>query len=329
MNHIEKNIPNDANANSPFRGLGGTLLSIVSPVYRAENIVEELVKQVKEAVSTITDDFEIILVNDYSPDNSWQKITEECGKDNRVKGIDLSRNFGQHYAITAGLNYAKGDWVVVMDCDLQDRPDEIPNLYANAQKGYDSVFAQRTERKHSFLKQLLSRFFYSLFSYLTETKQDPSVANFGIYKRCVVDAILSMNDQIRFFPTMVQWVGFRKLYLPVNHAERFEGKTSYNFKGLLRLALNTILAFSDKPLRITAKAGFTIATLSFMVGLVYFVLFLTGHIHVLGFTSLILSVWFLAGVIMMILGVLGLYVGKVFEKVKQRPTFIVSQSCNL
>ena len=138
-----------------------------------------------------------------------------------------------------------------------------------------------------------------------------------------------MNDQIRFFPTMVQWVGFRKLYLPVNHAERFEGKTSYNLKGLLRLALNTILAFSDKPLRITAKAGFTIAMLSFIVGLVYFVLFLMGHIQVLGFTSLILSVWFLAGVIMMILGVLGLYVGKVFEKVKQRPTFIVSQSCNI
>lgn len=326
---MEKNIPYDANSNSPFRGAGGTLLSIVSPVYRAENIVAELVKQIKEAVAPITDDFEIILVNDYSPDNSWAKIAEECGKDIRVKGIDLSRNFGQHYAITAGLNYAKGEWVVVMDCDLQDRPDEIPNLYYNAQKGYDSVFAQRNERKHSFLKQFISRIFYALFSYLTETKQDPSVANFGIYKRCVVDAMLSMNDQIRFFPTMVQWVGFRKLYLPVNHAERFEGKTSYNLKGLLRLALNTILAFSDKPLRITAKAGFTIAMLSFMVGLVYFILFLSGHIQVLGFTSLILSVWFLAGVIMMILGVLGLYVGKVFEKVKQRPTFIVSQSCNL
>jgi len=304
-------------------------ISIVSPVYRAENIVAELVKQIKEAVAPITDDFEIILVNDYSPDKSWLKITEECAKDVRVKGINLSRNFGQHYAITAGLNYAKGEWVVVMDCDLQDRPDEIPNLYAKALEGYDSVFAQRTERKHSFFKQLLSRIFYNLFSYLTETKQDPSVANFGIYNRCVVDAILNMNDQIRFFPTMVQWVGFRKLYLPVNHAERFEGKTSYNLKGLLRLALNTILAFSDKPLRITAKAGFTIAMLSFIVGLVYFVLFLMGHIQVLGFTSLILSVWFLAGVIMMILGVLGLYVGKVFEKVKQRPTFIVSQSCNI
>jgi polyisoprenyl-phosphate glycosyltransferase len=304
-------------------------ISIVSPVYRAENIVAELVLQIKESVTLITDDFEIILVNDFSPDNSWTKILEECSKDVRVKGINLSRNFGQHYAITAGLHYAKGEWVVVMDCDLQDRPDEIPNLYRNAQKGYDSVFAQRIERKHSYFKQLFSRMFYALFSYLTDTRQDPSVANFGIYKRCVVDAILSMNDQIRFFPTMVQWVGFRKFYLPVNHAVRFEGKTTYNVKGLLRLALNTILAFSDKPLRITAKLGFTIATLSFVVGIVYLVLFLTGHIQVMGFTSLILSVWFLSGIIMMILGMLGLYLGKVFEKVKQRPSFIVTQSCNL
>lgn len=304
-------------------------LSIVSPVYRSENIVEELVKQIKKNVSTITDDFEIILVNDYSPDNSWQKITEECAKDKRVKGINLSRNFGQHYAITAGLNYTQGEWVVVMDCDLQDRPDEIPNLYRKAQEGWDTVFAQRVERSDKFLKLFLSKLFYKFFSYLTETKQDPSVANFGIYNRCVINAILEMKDQIRFFPTMVQWVGFRKYYLPVEHASRFEGKSSYNFKGLFRLALNSMLAFSDKPLRLTIKTGFTIATLSFLIAVVYFILYLTGQIQVLGFTTLILSVWFLAGVIMLILGVVGLYVGKVFEKVKERPIFIIQNKCNL
>ena len=304
-------------------------ISIVSPVYRAENIVSELVKQIVASVSTITSDFEIVLVNDASPDNSWQKIEQECAKDIRVKGINLSRNFGQHYAITAGLSFAKGDWVVVMDCDLQDRPDEIPNLYRKAQEGFDSVFAQRKVRNDSFLKRSMSKLFYSFFSYLTETKQDPSVANFGIYNRSVIDAILSMHDQIRFFPTMVQWVGFRKFYLPVSHSERFEGKTSYNLKALTRLAMNTILAFSDKPLRLTAKLGFFIASISFLVGIFYFVFYMTGHIQVLGFTSMILSIWFLSGMIMMILGMLGLYVGKVFEKVKQRPTFIVSQTTNL
>lgn len=308
---------------------GKVHLSIVSPVYRAEKIVSELVKQIKESVSTITDNFEIILVNDCSPDNSWEKIEYECAQDLRVKGVNLSRNFGQHYAITAGLNYTKGEWVVVMDCDLQDRPDEIPNLYKKAQEGWDSVFAQRTVRNDSFVKRFMSKSFYSLFSYLTETKQDPSVANFGIYNRCVVDAILSMHDQIRFFPTMVQWVGFRKFYLPVKHSERFEGKTSYNFRALAMLALNTILAFSDKPLRLTAKLGFFIATISFVTGIFYFIMYLTGHIHVLGFTSMILSVWFLSGIIMMILGMLGLYIGKVFEKVKERPTFIVSKTTNI
>ena len=304
-------------------------ISVVSPVYRAENIVSELVKQVMEAVSTITEHFEIILVNDASPDDSWKKITEECGKDKRVKGINLSRNFGQHYAITAGLNYAQGEWIVVMDCDLQDRPDEIPNLYRKAQEGYESVFAQRKERNDSFVKRVFSKAFYKLFSYLTDTKQDPSVANFGIYHQKVIEAILSMKDQIRFFPTMIQWVGFRKCYLPVKHSERFEGKSSYNFKGLFRLALNSIIAFSDKPLRLTVKTGFLITTLSLLVMAVYLVMYLTGHIEVLGFTSLILSFWFLSGIIIFILGFVGLYIGKTFEKVKDRPTFIIQEKVNV
>lgn len=304
-------------------------ISVVSPVYRAENIVEELVKQIKVALAPLTNDFEIILVNDYSPDKSWQKIRDECAKDKRIKGINLSRNFGQHYAITAGLNYTKGEWVVVMDCDLQDRPDEIPNLYRKAQEGFDSVFAQRKVRNDTFFKRFLSRFFYTLFSYLTETNQDPTVANFGIYHRCVIDAILSMNDQIRYFPTMVQWVGFRRYYLPVEHASRFEGSSTYNFKGLFQLALNTIIAFSDKPLRLTVKIGFTIASLSFLIALIYIILYFTGYIQVLGFTTLILSLWFLGGIIMLLLGVVGIYIGKVFEKVKQRPIFLIQNSCNL
>jgi len=304
-------------------------ISLVSPVYMAEKIVGELVSRIIESVSLITGDFEIILVNDSSPDASWQKILEECEKDKRIKGINLSRNFGQHNAITAGLKFAKGEWIIVMDCDLQDRPDEIPNLYRKALEGYDTVFAQRLYRSDSFPKRYLSKIFYALFSYLTETKQDPSVANFGIYRKCVVDAILNMKDQIRFLPTMVQWVGFRKYYLPVQHSNRYEGKTTYNFKSLLHLAMNNIVAFSDKPLRLTAKAGLIIAMLSFITGIIYFVLYLIGSIQVLGFTTLILSIWFLAGIIILILGVLGLYVGKVFEKVKERPTYIISDKCNI
>jgi len=218
---------------------------------------------------------------------------------------------------------------VVMDCDLQDRPDEIPNLYHKALEGYDSVFAQRTERNDTLFKKLFSKLFYKLFSYLTDTKQDATVANFGIYRRCVIDAILSMHDQIRFFPTMVQWVGFRKFYLPVEHASRFEGKSTYNFKGLFRLAMNTIMGFSDKPLRLTVKVGFFITLLSVLVAIVYLGLYLSGRIQVEGFTTLILSLWFLSGFIMFILGILGLYIGRMFEKVKERPVYLIQDKCNI
>ena len=303
-------------------------ISVVSPIYKGEKMVAELVRRIKDNVLPITESYEIILVNDASPDNSWEEIKKECATDTRVKGIDLSRNFGQHYAITAGLNYAKGEWVVVMDCDLQDRPEEIPNLYNKAQEGWDSVFAQRIRRSDGFIKRMSSKAFYALFSYLTETKQDPSVANFGIYNRKVINAILSMHDHIKYFPTMVQWVGFRKYYLPIVHDERLEGKSSYSFGRLLHLAIDTIIAFSDKPLRIAAKLGLIIAFGALIVGVIYLSRFYMGDIEVLGYTSIVISVWFLGGIIIFLCGVLGIYLGKTFEKVKGRPVFIMDRHLN-
>lgn len=344
-------------------------ISIVSPVYRGEKMVAELVERIVHAMdqlavdntaavplnseatatsanrvpidgmaisanstispSTNTFAYEIILINDASPDRSWEEIKKQCEVYPCVKGINLSRNFGQHYAITAGLHYAKGDWVVVMDCDLQDRPEEIPNLYRKAQEGYDSVFAQRIHREDNWIKRTSSKLFYSVFSYLTDTRQDASVANFGIYRRSVIDAILSMGDRFRYFPTQVQWVGFRKAYLPVQHAERAEGKSSYNFGRLMRLALDTMISFSDKPMRLMVKFGFVITLLSLFIGAIYLIKFLSGNIVVLGYTSLILSVWIIAGIIISLLGVVGLYIGKMFDTVKHRPTFIVGETRNL
>lgn len=303
-------------------------ISIVSPEYKGEKMVAELVRRIVESVSTITEDYEIILVNDASPDNSWDEIVKQCQQNPKVKGINLSRNFGQHYAITAGLSYAKGDWVVVMDCDLQDRPEEIPNLYKKAQEGYDLVMAQRIVRNDSFIKRLSSKLFYKVFSYLTDTKQDASVANFGIYHKKVVNAVLSMGDRLRYFPTQVQWVGFRKCYLPIQHDERLEGKSSYNFRRLFQLASDTIVSFSDKPLRLMMKVGFGMTVLSLIIGLVYFVRYLCGDIKVLGYTSLIISLWFLGSVLISLLGVVGLYLGKAFEQVKNRPAFLVDEAIN-
>ena len=304
-------------------------ISVVSPEYKGEKMVSELVRRIKESVSNITDDFEIILVNDASPDNTWAEIEKECAADSRVKGLDLSRNFGQHYAITAGLHYAKGEWVVVMDCDLQDRPEEIPNLYKKAMEGWDIVFAQRKQRNDGFLKRTSSRMFYSVFSYLTETKQDSSVANFGIYSHKVIESVLAMKDQLRYFPTMVQWVGFKKTCMPIKHDGRAEGKSSYSFKRLFKLATDTIIAFSDKPLRIAVKLGFAISIVAFAVGVVYLVRYFTGRVSVVGYSSLIISLWFIGGVLITLIGVLGLYLGKAFEKIKDRPTFIIAKSINV
>jgi dolichol-phosphate mannosyltransferase len=305
------------------------IVSVVSPVYQAETIITELVRQLHENLVNITNYYEIILVNDASPDNSWAVINSECTKDNRVKGINLSRNFGQHYAITAGLHYAKGEWVVVMDCDLQDRPDEIINLYKKAQEGFDSVFAQRVKRRDTFIKNIFSKLFYTLFSYLIGVKQDATIANFGIYNRKVINAVLTMGDNIKFFPTMAQWVGFRKFYLPVRHSERYQGKTSYNFKSLMRLALNNVITFSDKPLRLTVKMGFIISLFSLLLAIYNVIAHLAGVVNVKGFTTTVFSIYFIGGLLIMILGIIGLYVGNTFECIKKRPVFIIQNQINM
>lgn len=305
-----------------------TTISIVSPVYQAAAIIPRLVAEISIVVSGITDSFEIILVDDRSQDHSWKAIREECNKSQNVRGLRLSRNFGQHSAITAGLSVARGDWIVVMDCDLQDRPDEIAALYAKALEGFDIVYARRRTRKDSKLKRLYSRAFYSAFSYLTGTIQDATIANFGIYNKKVITAVMTMNDNIRYFPAMVQWVGFRSTSIDVVHDPRAQGHSTYNFRKMLRLAINNIISFSDKPLQLVAQGGLIISLISFIVGMFYLAGHLLGVIQVAGYTSLIISIWLTAGINIFVLGLVGIYVGKAFEKIKDRPVYIIDEVLN-
>ena len=303
-------------------------ISVVSPVYQAAPIVPRLVSEVSSALGELTDSFEIILVDDRSRDDSWNAIKQECNKSSHVRGLRLSRNFGQHSAITAGLGLAKGDWIVVMDCDLQDKPDQISTLYRKALEGYDIVFARRRLRRDSRLKRFYSRAFYSVFSYLTETAQDAAIANFGIYHKKVIDAVLGMDDNIRYFPAMVQWVGFQSARVDVEHSSRAQGVSTYNLRKLLRLAINNIISFSDKPLRLVAQGGLILSAISFAIGLLYLVGFLLGIIKVAGYASLIVSIWLTAGINIFVLGLVGIYVGKAFEKIKGRPIFIIDEAVN-
>lgn len=301
-------------------------LSVVSPVYRAELVLDELVERITKSIPSAFNSFEIILVDDFSPDKSWQKIVEISKTHTNVRGFKLSRNFGQHYAITAGLNQVEGDYIVVLDCDLQDQPEEIEKLFNESQKGFDIVLARRYERKDSFYKKTVSKLFYKTLSYLTGTKQDATVANFGIYSKKVIDEIVKLDEKIKYFPTMVKWVGFSTAYVNVEHASRSEGKSNYNLKKLLNLALDIILAYSDKPLRLIIKFGLTIAIISFLM--VFYVLYekFTGKVSVSGYASLIISIWFLSGCMLTTLGVVGLYIGKIFEGVKNRPSYIIEKS---
>jgi polyisoprenyl-phosphate glycosyltransferase len=303
-------------------------ISIIIPVYKGELLTDELVRRISKNTSIITSSFEIVLVDDFSPDNSWAVIQEICNSNTKVKGIKLSRNFGQHYAITAGLQHAKGDWIVVMDCDLQDRPEEIPSLYNKTQEGYDIVYARREIRQDNLMKKISSKLFYTVFGYLTNTKHDASIANFGIYHKKVIHAILSMKDHIRYFPTMVQWVGFSSSYINIEHRKREIGESSYSWKSLLNLAFNNIIAFSDKPLRLCIRIGIIISLVAFLCGIYFLFKYFTGQIVVLGFTSMIISIWFLSGIIILILGIIGVYLGKTFERVKDRPTYIINEKRN-
>jgi dolichol-phosphate mannosyltransferase len=302
-------------------------ISIVSPVYGCGASLAKLTEGIGHAMQTLTcNTYEIILVNDASPDGAWNDIKRLSAANNRVKGINLARNFGQHAAIQAGLSRAQGEWVVVMDCDLQDRPDQIPALYAKALEGYDLALARREIRSDAWSKRMGSRLFYGLLGYLTETKIDPAIANFGIYHRKVVTAILEMGDYVRFFPSMAAWVGFNKAMVNVQHDSRATEKSGYSFRKLLRLGINVILSFSDKPLRLTVKFGFIVTGLVVFFGLITLLRYLSGEVLVLGYTSLILSIWFLGGLIISILGIVGLYMGKVFDQTKNRPVFIVKET---
>lgn len=301
------------------------MISIVSPVYRAEKILPILVSEINLVMERIGEDYEIILVDDRSPDNSWEVMKVLSSQNPKIKSIRLSRNFGQHSAIFAGLTKTKGDWVVVMDCDMQDQPKEIAKLYKKALEGYDIVLGQRENRKDKFLKKLSSKLFYKVFNYLSGGHFNNEIGNFGIYRKKAIDSILNINDYIKFFPLFINWVGFKSVSIPIEHGEREEGKSSYSISRLLKLAFNAIISFSDKPLRLFINFGLGISILSFVLGIYYLYLSITHKITQPGFSSLILSIWFLSGIIISCIGIVGVYLGKTFDQAKGRPTFIIDE----
>lgn len=303
-------------------------ISVIIPVYKGEAFLAELHERLRASLRAIPGDHEILLVEDCGGDGSWTGIQHLASADPLVKGLQFSRNFGQHAGITAGLDHARGAWIVVMDCDLQDRPEEIPRLYAKAMEGYEVVVARRGRRRDGIFKRATSRLFYRVFSSLAGLRMDAEVGNFRIISRKVVMALGSMRERTRFFGGMVEWAGFRSAAISVEHASRASGASTYTWRKLFSLASDIIIAYSDKPLWITIRVGFAISGLS-VLGAVYIVYRALRYGNpVMGWSSLVVSLYFLGGIIISILGILGVYLGKVFEEVKGRPIYIIANRAN-
>ena len=304
-------------------------ISTVVPVYNEEANLPELHRRLSAALKAIAEDYEIVLVDDGSRDNSWATVESLCREDRHLRALRFSRNFGQHYSITAGLDYCDGDWVVVMDGDLQDRPEEIPNLYAKAREGYDVVLARRGRRRDAPPKRLSSWLFYKVFNYFTGMQYDSQVGNFRIVSRRVVESFRTVREQLRFFGGLVDWMGFPTTSIPVRHAERFAGRGAYDLRKLWHLAQDVIIAYSDKPLRLSIRVGFAISFIAFVYGVYVVIHALVHKASVAGWSSLIASVYFLAGIVISILGIIGIYLGRTFAETKKRPLYIVRDRLNV
>jgi glycosyltransferase involved in cell wall biosynthesis len=301
-------------------------IAVVTPIYKSELIVPELVGRLESVLTNNFEDYEIILVDDGSPDDSWNIINDLSNKSNRITGIQLSRNFGQHQAITAGLSVVDSDWIVVMDCDLQDRPEEILNLFKKSQEGYDLVVAKKIKRKDNKIRKIESKIFYIILNFFTGIKVSEGIGNFGIYSRNVINHYLTLKEEYRSFGMMLIWMGFKRFELPVQSDERHSGKSSYSLTKKMKLAITTITSFSDRILVFLIFFGIAITFISIAV-LLFHILKVSYYSKPLaGWTSLIISIYMSLGLIVTSLGLIGLYVGKIFSQVKDRPVYIISSS---
>lgn len=303
-------------------------LSFVIPVYGSPLTLATLCSRIHDVCAELNETFEIVLVDDRCPLGSWPIIQELKLTIPELVGVRLSRNFGQHAAIGAGLSIAQGQWIVVMDCDLQDQPEEVPAMLKLATSGgFEVVRARRASRNDSWFRRQASKLFYNILSFMTDTRQSEEIANFGVYHRKVIDAINVWQEETKYFPAIVEWIGFAQTTIDVIHAERLGSKSSYTFAKLMRLALNVITGFSDKPLKLLTLAGLLIALCSFGAASVIFAAHFFRMFSVEGWTSMMLSLWFVGGSIIFGIGLTGLYVGRILVEVKGRPTYILDMIC--
>jgi polyisoprenyl-phosphate glycosyltransferase len=305
-------------------------ISIISPVFQSEEILDELVLRIKQVLSSINLVYEIILVDDGSSDNSWSKIEKISQFDDRIKGIKLSKNFGQSYAISAGLKECKGKCAVVMDCDLQDNPRYIIDLLEKFNTGYDIVLTTAVKRKHNLFKNLTSFIYYRLLNILSSDKKVKFFQHntLSLISRKVINSYVQIKDYHRHYLSILKWLGYKSCNISITHDYRFKGQSSYSVNKMLKLALDGIISQTDRLLMISIYIGFTFTLLGFISIIFIFVKYFTDGFQT-GWASTSTLIIFSTGLILSSLGVVGIYIGKIFEQSKNRPIYIIEKTINI
>jgi dolichol-phosphate mannosyltransferase len=299
--------------------------SVVVPVFNEEGNVPELHRRLVATLEGMGRSFEIVFVDDGSRDGSYAAIARLFQIDQRVRAVRFSRNFGHHLAITAGLDAARGEAVVLMDSDLEDRPEVIPTLFAKLEEGFDVVYGIRKGRTHSLFKRATSKMFMAFMNRIADGDIALNTSILRIVRRPVVDAVAACREQHRFILGLFSWVGFRQTGIEVEHGERFAGETKYSLAKMVKLAMNTITASSTLPLKAASFLGTVVSSLSILYALLLLGKKLLWDTMVEGWTSTIVTGLFLGGVQLICLGILGEYVGRIYSEIQRRPLYVVAE----
>lgn len=304
------------------------MISIIIPIYNEEGNISKLYQKLTAVLQKIPQEYELIFVNDGSTDSSREKLQDLHQQNGlQVKIISFSRNFGHQTAVTAGIDFCSGEAAIIIDADLQDPPEVIPELLNKWQEGYDVVYAIRKQRKgDSVFKKFTAWFFYRFLRKITKMNIPVDTGDFRLIDRTVINTLKSLPERNRFIRGLVSWVGFKQTGVYYHRDPRYSGKTKYPLRKMIQFALNGITAFSYLPLQLATFLGFFVSAVAFIASLYFLYLRFIANIYVTGFTSQILAILFLGGVQLITLGIIGEYIGRIYDEVKQRPLYIISET---
>jgi len=304
-------------------------LSVVVTIFNSEKSLLELNKKIISVCSSLTSDYEIIYVDDRSPDNSWDILKKISSQYESIKALRFSRNFGQHTAISAGLHNTSGKYVVMMDGDLQDNPEIIDQLYKKIKSEPSQIiYVRRINRKDSNSKKLSSKIYNYVFSKLSGINSDPSIGTFRIMTKKVVESFNQFPETNKYIGGVFYWMNFAPSYLEAEHYERKYGKSNYTLKKMVKLAINGIVSYSNKPLTLSIYFGLLCSLLSFLMGMIFIVRKIVYDISITGYSSIIVSIYFLSGIVLMVLGIMGKYIAMIYEQSRSRPEYLIEETIN-